>query len=171
MSLPAVAPGPPPTGSDHQSRRHFRLPAERPFVASERSSTSILIGGLTQRHDRFVQAVFEGSGYRCVSLPVPDRLKPAVAPIGLDYLASALRGAGFDPHLFDMSFMSSYKEPLRFQIQRLQPLAIGISVRNIDQYNTLMRSTGRQLSLLESNDDASTRAAYFTPFRRDSSSP
>jgi S-DNA-T family DNA segregation ATPase FtsK/SpoIIIE len=28
------------------------------------------------------------------------------------------------------------------------------SVRNIDQYNALIRSTGRQLSLLESNDDA-----------------
>ncbi len=56
-----------------RKRHHYKLPVERPFIASERDSTSILIGGLTRRHDRFIEAVFEGSGYRCISLPVPDR--------------------------------------------------------------------------------------------------
>ena len=60
-------------GVSARSVRHYRLPHERPFTAPERCSTSILVGGLTRRHDRFVRAVFEGCGYRCLNLPVPDR--------------------------------------------------------------------------------------------------
>ncbi len=62
----------------------------------------------------------------------PNRIKPAVAPLGLDYLASALKRSGFEPHLFDMNFISTYQKPLAAQIQKLQPIAIGISVRNFD---------------------------------------
>ncbi len=51
---------------------HYRRPAERPFTAAERDRTTILIGGLTRRHERFIQAVFEGNGYRCDILPTPD---------------------------------------------------------------------------------------------------
>ncbi|HYK88656.1 MAG TPA: activator of (R)-2-hydroxyglutaryl-CoA dehydratase [Acidobacteriota bacterium] len=57
---------------NNSPRAHYRRPAERPFTASERERTTILIGGLTQRHERFIQAVFEGSGYRCEILPTPD---------------------------------------------------------------------------------------------------
>jgi predicted nucleotide-binding protein (sugar kinase/HSP70/actin superfamily) len=52
--------------------RHFRRPAERPFLAGERAAVTILIGGLTIRHDVLIQAVFQGCGYRCERLPVPD---------------------------------------------------------------------------------------------------
>ncbi len=51
---------------------HYRRPAGRPFTAAERCRTTILIGGLTRRHERFIQAVFQGSGYRCDILPTPD---------------------------------------------------------------------------------------------------
>jgi predicted nucleotide-binding protein (sugar kinase/HSP70/actin superfamily) len=54
------------------SAQHFRRPAERPFVASERDKVTILFGGLTWKHEKVIQAVFEGSGYRCEIMPVPD---------------------------------------------------------------------------------------------------
>lgn len=53
--------------------RHFRRPPERPFLASEREKTTILLGGLTRRHEHFIKAVFEGSGYACEILPSPDQ--------------------------------------------------------------------------------------------------
>ena len=37
---------------------HYRRPQERPFLAGERDKITILIGGLTRKHDRFIQAVF-----------------------------------------------------------------------------------------------------------------
>jgi predicted nucleotide-binding protein (sugar kinase/HSP70/actin superfamily) len=52
--------------------RHFRRPVERPFTADERSKVTILFGGLTWKHEKVIQAVFEGSGYRCEILPVPN---------------------------------------------------------------------------------------------------
>jgi predicted nucleotide-binding protein (sugar kinase/HSP70/actin superfamily) len=52
---------------------HYRRPQERPFLAVERDKITILIGGLTRKHDRFIQAVFHGSGYKCEILPTPDQ--------------------------------------------------------------------------------------------------
>jgi len=70
----------PRTGEDkHQAAqgltrgRHYRRPSERPFLASERDRTTILVGGLTRRHEEFIKAVFEGSGYSCGILPAPDQ--------------------------------------------------------------------------------------------------
>ena len=53
--------------------QHYRRPDERPFTAEERDKVTILIGGLTRKHERFIQAVFQGSGYRCELLPIPDQ--------------------------------------------------------------------------------------------------
>ena len=33
---------------------------------------TILFNGLTWKHDKLMKAVFEGSGYRCQDLPIPD---------------------------------------------------------------------------------------------------
>ena len=33
---------------------------------------TILFGGLTWKHERVIQAVFEGCGYRCEIMPVPN---------------------------------------------------------------------------------------------------
>jgi predicted nucleotide-binding protein (sugar kinase/HSP70/actin superfamily) len=51
---------------------HYRLPPERPFSTEERGEVTILFGGLTSRHERLVQAVFESCGYRSLPLPQPD---------------------------------------------------------------------------------------------------
>lgn len=51
---------------------HFRRPPERPFTVQERDTVTILLGGLTWKHERLIKAVFEGCGYRCDVLPTPD---------------------------------------------------------------------------------------------------
>lgn len=53
--------------------KQYRRPAERPFTAEERDKVTILVGGLTQKHEEFIRAVFQGSGYRCERLPAPDQ--------------------------------------------------------------------------------------------------
>jgi predicted nucleotide-binding protein (sugar kinase/HSP70/actin superfamily) len=63
-----------PAGERRQrvSRHHYRRPQERPLEESERHKVTILIGGLTRNHERFIQAVFEGCGYKCEILPDAD---------------------------------------------------------------------------------------------------
>src|SRR5688572_15843994 len=50
----------------------FRRPVERPFTAAERDKVTILIGGLTWKHENLIRAVFQGSGYHCEIMPVPN---------------------------------------------------------------------------------------------------
>jgi len=52
--------------------QHFRRPAERPFTAEERDRVTILFGGFTWKHERFIEAAFRGNGYRCQMLPNPN---------------------------------------------------------------------------------------------------
>ncbi len=51
--------------------QHFRRPTERPFTAAERDRVTILFGGFTWKHERLIQGVFQGCGYRCEPLPNP----------------------------------------------------------------------------------------------------
>src|ERR1035437_2490276 len=51
---------------------NFHRPVERAFTAEERSRTTILFGGLTWKHEELIRAVFQGCGYRCERLPVPN---------------------------------------------------------------------------------------------------
>jgi len=51
---------------------HFRRPAERAFTAAERDRVTILIGGLTGKHDALLKAAFESAGYRVQVMPTPD---------------------------------------------------------------------------------------------------
>jgi predicted nucleotide-binding protein (sugar kinase/HSP70/actin superfamily) len=54
---------------DHE---HFKRPAERPFTAAERDRVTILIGGLTWKHERLIKSVFQSAGYRVEIMPTPD---------------------------------------------------------------------------------------------------
>jgi len=67
-----------------------------------------------------------------VLLVNPNEMQPPVAPIGLDYIASALELAGFKVDLIDLCFASSFKEELEAYFQRQDPIAIGVTVRNTD---------------------------------------
>jgi predicted nucleotide-binding protein (sugar kinase/HSP70/actin superfamily) len=51
---------------------HFHRPVERAFTAEQRAQTTILFGGFTWKHEDLIRAVFQGTGYRCEKLPVPD---------------------------------------------------------------------------------------------------
>jgi predicted nucleotide-binding protein (sugar kinase/HSP70/actin superfamily) len=51
---------------------HFHRPIERAFTAEERNRVTIVFGGFTWKHEDLIRAVFEGCGYRCEKLPVPD---------------------------------------------------------------------------------------------------
>src|SRR5512146_1713092 len=51
----------------------YRRPLERPFKVEERDKVTILVGGLTRKHEEFIRAVFQGSGHRCELLPTPDQ--------------------------------------------------------------------------------------------------
>jgi predicted nucleotide-binding protein (sugar kinase/HSP70/actin superfamily) len=52
--------------------QHFARPAERPFTAAERDRVTILIGGLTVKHDTLLQAAFQSAGYKVEVMPIPD---------------------------------------------------------------------------------------------------
>jgi radical SAM superfamily enzyme YgiQ (UPF0313 family) len=67
-----------------------------------------------------------------VLLVNPNEMKPPVAPIGLDYIASALTLAGFKVDLIDLCFSSSFKEALDAYFKGYDPLVIGVTVRNTD---------------------------------------
>src|SRR5580692_949790 len=51
---------------------HFHRPVERAFTAEERNQVTILFGGFTWKHEDLIRAVFQGCGYRCEKLPVPN---------------------------------------------------------------------------------------------------
>ena len=51
---------------------HFRRPVERAFMAEERKQVTILFGGFTWKHEDLIRAVFQGCGYNCEKLPVPN---------------------------------------------------------------------------------------------------
>lgn len=60
------------TVHDGDAVQHFRRPVERPFTAAERDRVTILIGGLTWKHDALLKAAFESAGYRVQVMPTPD---------------------------------------------------------------------------------------------------
>jgi predicted nucleotide-binding protein (sugar kinase/HSP70/actin superfamily) len=51
---------------------HYHRTAERPFTEEDRDRVTILISGLTTRHEHLIQAALGAAGYRCQPLPVPD---------------------------------------------------------------------------------------------------
>jgi predicted nucleotide-binding protein (sugar kinase/HSP70/actin superfamily) len=52
--------------------RHYHRPLERPFAAEDRDRVTVLFGGFTWKHERFIEAILRASGYRCKMLPTPD---------------------------------------------------------------------------------------------------
>lgn len=50
---------------------HFKRPKENPFTKKERANTTILMGGLTLRHEKLILAGLEGLGYKVKLIPTP----------------------------------------------------------------------------------------------------
>ena len=60
-------------GIEQRQVNHFHKPIENPFVKSQRDTTTILFGGLTWKHEKLVHGALESLGYKCESLPVPNK--------------------------------------------------------------------------------------------------
>lgn len=75
--------------ADHNSPHAFSplRPQELPFTAGERDSVTILFGGLTWKHERLIEALLAGAGYRCQHLPETDRV---AHELGKEFCASGL---------------------------------------------------------------------------------
>jgi radical SAM superfamily enzyme YgiQ (UPF0313 family) len=61
-----------------------------------------------------------------------NRMKPAVAPIGLDYLSDVLMDAGHDLSLLDLSFSNDVASDVKSSVNSFNPEIIGVTVRNTD---------------------------------------
>ena len=53
-------------------RQQFSRPVERAFTAAERDRVTILIGGLTVKHDALLKSAFQSAGYNVEVMPIPD---------------------------------------------------------------------------------------------------
>jgi predicted nucleotide-binding protein (sugar kinase/HSP70/actin superfamily) len=62
-------------------------PNELPFLEEQRAEVTILFGGLTWKHERLIEGLLTGSGYRCQALPETDR---AAHQLGKEFCASGL---------------------------------------------------------------------------------
>ena len=50
----------------------FAAPPSVPLPPKNAIRVTILFGGFTWKHERFIEAILQGSGYRCQMLPTPD---------------------------------------------------------------------------------------------------
>jgi predicted nucleotide-binding protein (sugar kinase/HSP70/actin superfamily) len=70
-----------------QRIRHFHRPDETSFTADEREEVTILLGGLTWKHERLIQAVLQRNGYQSECLTQPDH---EAHEIGKEYCGNNL---------------------------------------------------------------------------------
>ncbi len=70
--------------------------------------------------------------HRRVVLVNPNRMKPPVAPIALDYLAHALRDRGFDIDVLDLCFSDDVARDIKAFFSTGDVLAVAITLRNVD---------------------------------------
>ena len=61
-----------------------------------------------------------------------NRMRPAIAPIGLDYLADSLIAEGHEPELLDLCFSEDIAADVESCVRGFSPDCVGITVRNTD---------------------------------------
>jgi radical SAM superfamily enzyme YgiQ (UPF0313 family) len=88
-----------------------------------------------------------------------NRMKPAVAPIGLDYLADALAHAGHNPRVLDLCFADDIAAEIARTCADFAPEIIGLTLRNTDDcYLSSQRSflpdVAHIIRLLRTQSDA-----------------
>jgi radical SAM superfamily enzyme YgiQ (UPF0313 family) len=96
---------------------------------------------------------------RTVLLVNPNRMLPPIAPIGLEYVAAELERAGYDPILCDLQFAEDWATALTQAIGDVAPIAIGVSVRNIDDayfasQDFILETTAAMIRHVQSTTDA-----------------
>ena len=79
---------------------------------------------------------------RRVLLVNPNRMRPPVAPIALDYLASSLAGSGFEVDLLDLCFCPNtedFTREIEGYFASKSPFAVAITLRNTDDTSLVTR--------------------------------
>ncbi|MBN2020200.1 MAG: cobalamin-dependent protein [Sedimentisphaerales bacterium] len=61
-----------------------------------------------------------------------NTMQPAIAPIGLDYIAGAARQAGIEVEVVDLCLADDTESALRGNFSKSKPDLIGLSLRNVD---------------------------------------
>jgi predicted nucleotide-binding protein (sugar kinase/HSP70/actin superfamily) len=74
-------------GFSNSNLHSFERPTELPFRAEERETVTILFGGLTWKHERLIEGLLAGAGYKCKALPETDR---SAHELGKEFCASGL---------------------------------------------------------------------------------
>ncbi|WP_410511014.1 2-hydroxyglutaryl-CoA dehydratase [Paenibacillus sp. BR2-3] len=59
-------------GVDQENKSQWFDPVPHPFLAKDKSTTTLLFGGLTMAHDYLVEAALKGLGYRVQHMECPD---------------------------------------------------------------------------------------------------
>ena len=67
-----------------------------------------------------------------VVLVNPNRMRPPIAPVGLDYLAASLEQRGHRPVLLDLCWPEDWRAEIERCFAEVAPDLIGFSIRNID---------------------------------------
>jgi radical SAM superfamily enzyme YgiQ (UPF0313 family) len=67
-----------------------------------------------------------------VVLIYTNRVKPPVAPLSLEYLASALQQSGFQVDILDLCLADDYSQAIDQYFAHNDVFAIGLNLRNID---------------------------------------
>ncbi len=62
----------------------------------------------------------------------PNRMKPVVAPLALDYLSVSLATHGIDTKILDLSFSEDVDEDIKCSLKKEHFDAVGVTIRNID---------------------------------------
>jgi len=67
-----------------------------------------------------------------VALVNPNRMKPGVAPIGLDYLAESLAANGHEVGILDLCFSADWQADVDSYFRADEPDLVGLTIRNTD---------------------------------------
>ncbi len=67
-----------------------------------------------------------------VTLINTNRMKPAIAPLGLESLAQSLRDKKLAPEILDLSWEKAPLKAIEKHIKKHRPRAVGVTVRNLD---------------------------------------
>ena len=69
---------------------------------------------------------------RMLTLINSNRLKPPIAPLGIDYVAGAARAAGIEVEVLDLGLVVDAADTLAAYFHEYGPRLIGVSFRNVD---------------------------------------
>ncbi len=62
----------------------------------------------------------------------PNRMKPIVSPVALDYLFDTLKESDWQPYLLDLALVDNWQEHVNACADALRPDAVCVTVRNLD---------------------------------------